>query len=54
MTEGTEHAIEHVIGGILFGIAISLLLWFHAAAEEQLQVFGKEPERLILFEQDRA
>lgn len=53
MTEGTEQVIEHIIGGVLFCIAIACLLWFHTVTEEQLQVVGKEPERLILFEQDK-
>lgn len=53
MTEGTEHALEHIVGGILFGIAISMLLWFHGTAQGQLQVLGKEPERLILFQQGK-
>ena len=53
MTEGIEQAIEHIVGGILFGTALLLLLWFHAVTEEQLQMLGKEPERLILFEQDK-
>ncbi len=54
MTEGIEQAMEYIVGGILFGIALSLLLWFHRAADGQLQVLGKEPERLILLEQDRV
>lgn len=53
MTEGTEQAIEHIVGGILFGTAIALLLWVHAVTEEQLQVLGKEPARVILFEQEK-
>ncbi|MBP3616462.1 MAG: hypothetical protein J6J38_00315 [Lachnospiraceae bacterium] len=54
MTDGMEQAFEHIVGGILFGTALLLLLWFHRAADGQLQVFGKEPERLILLEQDRV
>lgn len=53
MTEGTEQAIEQFAGGILFCMAIAMLLWFHTVTEEQLRVFGKEPERLILFEQGK-
>lgn len=53
MAEGTEQAMEHIMGGILFCMAIALLLWFHTVAEEQLQMLGKEPERLILFEQGK-
>lgn len=53
MTEGTEHAIEHIMGSILFCMAVALLLWFHTVTQEQLQVLGKEPERLILLEQGK-
>lgn len=52
MTEGVEHALEHVFAGVLFCIAVTMLLWLHGMFMQQVQSAGKEPERLILFEED--
>lgn len=52
MTEGTEHALEYAVGGCLFCMAIAMLLWLHGALMQQTKVFGKEPEYVILFEQE--
>lgn len=51
MTDGTEQALEYVAGGILFCIAVSMLLWLNTAFLQQMEVLGRAPERLILFEQ---
>lgn len=51
MTDITEHALEYAFAGILFCMAFFLLLWFHRAAESELQVCGKTPERMIMFEE---
>ncbi len=52
MTEGTEHSLEYVISGLLFCVALAMLLWLHGAFLRQAQVIGNEPERLILMEQE--
>lgn len=52
MTEGMEHAFEYVTAGILFCMAVAMLLWLHGAFLQQLQVVGKAPERLIMLEQE--
>ncbi|MBR2408239.1 MAG: hypothetical protein IKB07_04710 [Lachnospiraceae bacterium] len=51
MTDSTEHGIEAIVSGILFCMAFLMLLGLHEAFLRQLQVAGKEPERLILFEE---
>ena len=52
MTEGMEHALEYAVAGVLFCMAIAMLLWLHGAFVQQMQVLGREPERLILFERE--
>lgn len=52
MTEGVERATEHVIAGILFCMAITLLLWFHGTLVQQTGVFGKDAGRLIISERE--
>lgn len=52
MTEGTEHSMEYVISGLLFCMALTMLLWLHGAFLKQTRVIGTEPERLILMEQE--
>lgn len=47
MTDGTEH----ILGGVLFCIAIALLLRLHGMYTQQVKDAGKEPNRVILFEQ---
>ena len=51
MTEGTEHALEYVVSGVLFCMAIAVLLWLHGAFMLQARTIGDTPERVILFEQ---
>ena len=51
MTEGTEHMLEYVVSGVLFCMAIALLLRLHGAFMQQAEVIGNVPERVILFEQ---
>ena len=50
MSDGTEHALEYAVAGVLFCMAIGVLLWLHGAFMQQVQATGNEPERLILFE----
>ena len=52
MTDGTEHALETVTAGVLFCMAIALLLGLHNAFVQQTKVLGTAPERLILLEQE--
>ena len=51
MTEGIEHALEYVVAGAIFCMAIAMLLLLHAAFVSQAKTIGKTPERVILFEQ---
>lgn len=51
MTEGTEHSLEYVVSGLLFCMAIVILLWLHGAFMQQAKEIGNTPERVILFEQ---
>lgn len=50
MTEGVEHGLEIAFAGLLFSLAVTLLLWLHGAFVQQTQVLGRMPERLILME----
>ncbi|MBR6538172.1 MAG: hypothetical protein IKT67_13325 [Lachnospiraceae bacterium] len=50
MTDMTEHALEYVVGGILFCIAIVMLLWLHSSFVHLTKAVGTSPERVILFE----
>ena len=52
MTEGIEHALEYVLGGVLFCMAIVILLQLHGAFLKQIHMLGRTPEQLILFEQE--
>lgn len=51
MTEGTELAIETMAGGMLFCMALAVLLLLHTAFVKQVSTLGKTPEKLILFEE---
>lgn len=51
MNESTEHALEYALSGVLFCMAIALMIWLHGTYLQQLQVVGRVPERLILAEQ---
>lgn len=51
MTESIEHALEYVLGSVLFCMAVILLLRLHGRFLEQMYIFGEQPEQLILFEQ---
>ncbi len=51
MTDGIERAIESVFAGVLFCIALGMMLWLHGAFMQSLDIVGKEPEQLILFEE---
>lgn len=50
MTEGAEHGMEAVFAGILFCMAVAVLLWLHGAFMGQISRLGDSPERLILTE----
>lgn len=52
MTEGTEHSLEFAVSGLLFCMALAMLLWLHNAFLKQTEVIGTAPERLILMEQE--
>lgn len=52
MTDGTEHALEYVLSGVLFCMALTMLLWLHGAFTKQTEVIGDTPDRIILFEQE--
>lgn len=51
MTEGTEHALEYACSGVMFCMAIAMLLWLHSAFMRQAEVIGRTPERVTMFEQ---
>ena len=51
MSESIEHALEHVVAGVLFCIAIAMLFWLHSTFLQQVQLTGRTSERLILTEQ---
>ncbi len=51
MTEGTEQALEYACSGVLFCMAVVILVWLHGAWMRQAQVMGNAPERVIMFEQ---
>ncbi|MBQ9767629.1 MAG: hypothetical protein IJW37_05970 [Lachnospiraceae bacterium] len=50
MTEGTEQAIETMAAGVLFCMAITMLLLLHTATCRQTAYLGRWPEQLVLFE----
>ena len=54
MSESTERALEHMMAGILFCMAILMLLWLHSTFLIRIQQTGRQPERLILAEQREA
>lgn len=54
MSESTERALEHMVAGMLFCMAIMMLLWLHSTFLKQIQQTGRQPERLILLEQSEA
>ncbi len=41
MTEGTEHGIEVVFGGLLFVLGLALLLWLFGMVSEQMQMWER-------------
>ncbi len=51
MTDSTEHGLEAILAGILLCMALIMLLGLHEAFLGQLRVTGREPSRLILFEE---
>lgn len=51
MTEGTEHALELVSGGVLFCMAIWMLLILHTSFVRQTESMYRMPECIILFEE---
>lgn len=50
MTESTERAMEYAFAGILFCMALSILLRLHGTVMQQMKVLGKDPERVIFLE----
>ncbi len=51
MTDVTEQALEYMVGGIMFCLAIVMLLWLHNGFMQLTEVVGTSPERVILFEE---
>ena len=51
MTDSTERGLEAILAGILLCMALVMLLGLHEAFLAQLRVTGREPARLILFEE---
>lgn len=54
MSESTEHALEYMLGGALFCMAITMMIWLHGTFLQQVQMAGRAPERLILAEQSEG
>ena len=54
MSESIEHALEHAVAGVLFCIAVAMLLWLHGTFVRQIKLTGKSPERLIMAEQSEG
>lgn len=52
MTEGTEYSLEFAVSGLLFCMAIAMLLWLHRGFLQQTEAIGAAPERLILMERE--
>ena len=52
MTQGMEHTMEAIFAGIIFCMAVVVLLWLHGAFMGQIHRFGDVPERLILTEDE--
>lgn len=51
MTEEIEQAVEMTASGVLFCIAVAMLLLLHTGFYRQSEIIGKMPEQLILFEE---
>lgn len=51
MTEGTELAIETVTAGVLFCMAITMLLLLFTVCSKQWKVQEAMPEHIIMFEE---
>lgn len=53
MMEGTELAIETMSAGVLFVLALTMLLLLHTVAYRETEYCGRRTEQLILFEKGR-
>lgn len=51
MSESIEHAMEYIVAGVLFCVAIAMLLLLHGMFLDQVRVTGKASDRLIMIEQ---
>lgn len=51
MSESIEHAMEYIVAGVLFCVAIAMLLLLHGMFLNQVRVTGKSSDRLIMIEQ---
>lgn len=51
MSENIEHALEHMVAGLFFCMAIAMLLWLHGTFLQQVRVVGRYSERLVMLEQ---
>lgn len=54
MSENMEYALEHVIAGVLFCMAVAMLLWLHGVFLQQVSFAGRASEQLILVEQSEG
>lgn len=54
MSESIENALEHMVAGVLFCVAIAMLFWLHGTFLYQVQLIGRSPERLIMSEQSEG
>jgi len=52
MTEATELALESICGGILFCLAVTMLLTFQQRIRENRSVLLQQSEHVIFYEVD--
>lgn len=54
MSEGVGKALETIVAGGLFCVAVTMLLLLHTALLQQAEGFEGMPEQLILFEEGKG
>ena len=54
MSESIEHALEHVMAGVLFCTAVAMMFWLHGMFLQQVRLIGRSSERLIMAEQSEG
>ena len=47
MTDGVEHALEYVVSGVLFCMAMAMLLWMHGAFMKQAEMLALEMDEFM-------